>query len=280
MKFITNLLFKLNQLNQLKQPKNTKTQNDETLKNYLYRSLIADNYLDIYFMENKNGNEIEKKLSTAFKNIFKSGDFENQGLRTTSNIKDADAVIFMLSEHLTKQAINDLLQLNNRVVKIGFITSAAKNEYDLSHLDNLILVNQGNNSVIPPKQLKKTLNVSVNTEIIGLPLSPFINTIREQHTENYITLQYQPYTAEIGLYELIATSLPSKYAGIKIKCKDNKVAQKLVNHFNYMKDNVFILDNIVIIKDNTIKTKEDVVLQQHATIKLLKIMRKYLEANQ
>ena len=74
--------------------------------------------------------------------------------------------------------------------------------------------------------------------------------------------------------------MPSKYAGIKIECKDNKTAQKLVNHFNYMKDNVFILDNIVILKDNTVKTKEDVVLQQHATIKLLKIIRKYLEANQ
>ena len=145
-------------------------------------------------------------------------------------------------------------------------------------MDNLILVNQGINSVISPKQLKRTLKVADDAKIIGLPLSPFINTIRDQHTENYITLQ--PYTAEIGLYELIATSLPSKYAGIKIECKDNKVAQKLVNHFNYMKDNVFILDNLVIIKDNTVKTKEDIVLQQHATIKLLKIMRKYLEANQ
>ena len=272
MKFITNLLSNLNQ------PKTAETRTDETLKNYLYRSLIADDFLDIYFTENEHGNEIEKKLSTALKNIFKSEDFENQGLRTTSNIKEADAVIFMLSEHLTEKSIHELLELDDYVVKIGFITSAAQNEYDLSNLDNLILVNQGINSVISPKQLKRTLKVA--DKIIGLPLSPFINTIRDQNTENYITLQYQPYTAEIGLYELIATSLPSKYAGIKIECKDNKVAQKLVNHFNYMKDNVFILDNLVIIKDNTVKTKEDIVLQQHATIKLLKIMRKYLEANQ
>lgn len=268
-------------LSTLNQPKNSvNSHTNESLKNYLYRSLIADDFLDIYFIENTKGNEIEKKLATALANIFKSEDFENQGLRTTDNINIADAVIFMLSEHLNKQAIEDLSNLDEDVVKIGFITSAAQNEYDLSHLNNLILVNQGINSVISPKQLKKTLKVSDKTKIVGLPLSPFINTVREQNTENYITLQYQPYTAEIGLYELIATSLPSKYAGIKIECKDNKTAQKLVNHFNYMKDNVFILDNIVILKDNTVKTKEDVVLQQHATIKLLKIIRKYLEANQ
>lgn len=268
----------LSTLNQPKSPIASHT--NESLKNYLYRSLIADDFLDIYFIENTKGNEIEKKLATALANIFKSEDFENQGLRTTDNINIADAVIFMLSEHLTKQAIDDLSNLDEDIVKIGFITSAAQNEYDLSHLNNLILVNQGINSVISPKQLKKTLKVSDKTKIVGLPLSPFINTVREQNTENYITLQYQPYTAEIGLYELIATALPSKYAGIKIECKDNKTAQKLVNHFNYMKDNVFILDNIVILKDNTVKTKEDVVLQQHATIKLLKIIRKYLEANQ
>lgn len=275
MKFITNIL---SDLKPSKSP--TASHTNESLKNYLYRSLIADDFLDIYFIENTHGNEIEKKLATALATIFKSEDFENQGLRTTDDIKVADAVIFMLSEHLTKQAIEDLSNLDEDVVKIGFITSAAQNEYDLSHLNNLILVNQGINSFISPKQLKKTLKVSNETKIVGLPLSPFINTVREQNTENYITLQYQPYTAEIGLYELIATSLPSKYAGIKIECKDNKTAQKLANHFNYMKDNVFILDNIVILKDNTVKTKEDIVLQQHATIKLLKIIRKYLEANQ
>lgn len=254
--------------------------NSDTLKSYLYRSLIADDYLDVYFIENNPGNEIERKLARALKEIFTSEDFENQGLRLTDDINISDTVVFMLSEHLSEESVQTIQNLDDDVVKIGFVTSAAQNQYDFTDIENLLLVTQGVNSQFPLRKLKSVLKISKDTKIVGLPLSPFINVARESNVENYLTIDFQKYTAEIGLYELIATSLPSSYSGIEIICSDVDTAIKLTDHFIYMKDNTSIIKNKVYIKDNPQLTKEDEVLQKHATIKLLKIIRQTLEANQ
>lgn len=272
---------KLIQTNQNEIPE-TLEHDNETLKSYLYRSLIADDFLDIYFIENKPCNEIERKLAKALKKVFTSEDFENQGLRLTDDINISDAVIFMLSEHLSEESVQTIQNLDDDVVKIGFITSAAQNQYDFTDIDNLLLVTQGVNSHFPLKKLKNVLKISKDTKIVGLPLSPFINVARESNVRNYLTLDFQKYTAEIGLYELIATSLPSQYSGVKIKCPDIDTAIKLKDHFIYTADeNIFVDEKSqVCITDNSQTTKEDEVLQQHATIKLLKIIRQTLEANQ
>ena len=254
---------------------------NETLKSYLYRSLIADDYLDVYFIENSPCNEIERKLAKALKTIFTSEDFENQGLRLTDDINISDAVIFMLSEHLSEESVQTIQNLDDDVVKIGFVTSAAQNKYDFTDIENLLLVTQGVKSQFPLRKLKSILKISKDTKIVGLPLSPFINVSRESNVENYLTIDFQKYTAEIGLYEMIATSLPSQYSGIEIKCPDVETAIKLKDHFIYTADeNAFVVKSAVFIKDNPQLTKEDEVLQKHATIKLLKIIRQTLEANQ
>lgn len=255
--------------------------NNETLKSYLYRSLIADDYLDVCFIENNPGNEIERKLARTLKEIFTSEDFENQGLRLTDDISISDTVVFMLSEHLSEESFQTIQNLADDVIKIGFVTSAAQNQYDFTDVENLLLVTQGVNSQFPLRKLKSILKISKDTRIVGLPLSPFINVARESNVENYLTIDFQKYTAEIGLYEMIATSLPSRYSGVKIKCPDVETAIKLKDHFIYTADeNAFVAENVVLIKDNPQLTKEDEVLQKHATIKLLKIIRQTLEANQ
>lgn len=248
----------------------------ESLQSYLHRSLIADDILDIAFLENFSKNEIEYKLSRSLENIFTSEDFENQGLKLTDNISTADCVIFMLSERLDEQTYKKLKNLEDDVIKIGFITSSAKNPYDFKDIKNLILITQAIESSYSKNKLKAAMNISNDAKLVRLPISPFIHIKRDPSINNKFEVDYALYTEEIGLYELMAAALPTKYSELHIKCPSPEDAQNLKSKLIYSKNNAFTIQNICIIRPESIGLYEESAIKKHATIKLLKIIRNAL----
>lgn len=247
----------------------------ESIKNYLYKSFIADDILDLCFISNQNANEIERKLSKGLKRLFKSDDFKNQGLRLNKNLDEADCVIFMLSDNLSLQDFENLNDLSDSVIKLGFVTSAVYKDFDFSDFKNLFIITQNNNALLPKTGLKKRLTFNNDTKFIRLPLSPFINIEKDKFVDNTLEIPFNTFEASIGLYELITASLPANHSGVEIICENNETASKYANTIIYNKQ-IFVLKNKVILKKPDNLSIEDKVLQEHATIKLLRIIRQTL----
>lgn len=191
------------------------------------------------------------------------------------NIDEADCVIFMLSDNLSLQDFENLNDLNDSVIKLGFVTSAVYKDFDFSDFENLFIITQNNNALLPKKILKKRLHFNDDTKFIRLPLSPFINIEKDKFIDNTFEIPFNTFEAAIGLYELITVSLPSNHSGVEIICENNEIASKYANMIIYNKQ-IFVLKNKVILKKPEELSIEDKVLREHAAIKLLRIIRQTL----
>lgn len=251
--------------------------NSTTLKKYLYRPILENETLDIYFIKNNTNNEIEKNVAQSLVRLFKSKEFRSQNLNITDHMETAECVIFMLSENLSQEDYDKMSALSDQVVKIGIVTSAYENQFNMENLNNLIVVTQSINSKYPYHKLKQALKVNDKAKFIKLPLVPFIYKKKQVNNTKTYSIDYYKYTMELGLYEVIASALPSEYNSLEIICQSYKQAIQLKDHFIYFNKDTFVHNNKCIIKLNNSLFTENIALQKHATIKLLRIIRKSLE---
>ncbi len=249
---------------QNKQNKNSQNKNISNLYNTSHNKSI-----NIYFLNNPINNLIEKKLTKVFKNLVISKEFSDYNFKLIDNVNNADCVIFMLSENFNKNNYNQLKHLQSNVIKIGIITSSAKSNYTFNEINNLIIVTQSINATISEKQLKQAMGINDNIKLMRLPISPLINKTITNDIHHTFKLNYARFTAEIGLYEIMALALPDNYSSLEIICPNNEIANQLKNTFIY-NTNIIVLNNICIINYNI--DKDAAYIKRHSMLKLFKII--------
>ena len=249
---------------QNKRDKQDKTKTISNLYNASYNKTI-----NIYFLNNSINNLIETKLTKPFKKLFISKEFSDYNFKLIDNVNNADCVIFMLSENFNKNNYNQLKHLQSNVIKIGIITSSAKSNYTFNEINNLIIVTQSINATISEKQLKQAMGINSNIKLMRLPISPLINKTITNDIHHTFKLNYARFTAEIGLYEIMALALPDNYSSLEIICPNNEIANQLKNTFIY-NTNIIVLNNICIINYNI--DKDAAYIKRHSMLKLFKII--------
>ena len=249
---------------QNKQNKNSQNKNISNLYNTSHNKSI-----NIYFLNNPINNLIETKLTKPFKKLFISKEFSDYNFKLIDNVNNADCVIFMLSENFTEDNYYYLKCLSDDIVKIGIITSSAKSNYTFNEINNLIIVTQSINATISEKQLKQAMGINDNIKLMRLPISPLINKTITNDIHHTFKLNYARFTAEIGLYEIMALALPDNYSALEIICPTNEVANQLKNTFIY-NTNIIVLNNKCIINYNI--DKDAAYIKRHSMLKLFKII--------
>lgn len=250
-----------------KQNKRNKQDNDKTISN-LY-NISYNKTINIYFLNNSINNLIETKLTTSFKKLFISKEFSDYNFKLIDNVDHANCIIFMLSENFTEDNYHYLKYLPNDIVKIGIITSSAKSKYTFDEIDNLILITQPVNATISESQLKQAMGINSNIKLMRLPISPLINKTINDNVHHAFKLNYARFTAEIGLYEIMALALPDNYSSLEIICLNNEIANQLKNTFIY-NTNIIVLNNKCIINYNI--DKDEAYIKRHSMLKLFKII--------
>ena len=251
---------------QNKQNKHSHSQNKNISNLY---NVSHNRSINIYFLNNPINNLIEKKLTKVFKNLVISKGFSDYNFKLVDNVNDANCVIFMLSENLTENNYNQLKHLQDDIIKVGIITSSAKSKYTFNEINNLIIVTQSVNATISEKQLKRAMGINDNIKLMRLPISPLINKTINNDIHHSFKLDYARFTAEIGLYEVMALALPDNYSALEIICPTNEIASQLKNTFIY-NTNIIVLNNKCIINYNI--DKDEAYIKRHSMLKLFKII--------
>lgn len=250
-----------------KQNKQNKYNQNKNISN-LY-NVSHNKSINIYFLNNSINNLIETKLTRTFKNLVISKEFSDYNFKLVDNINDANCVIFMLSENLNENNYNQLKRLQDNVIKVGIITSSAKSKYTFNEINNLIIVTQSVNATIGEKQLNRAMGINGNIKLMRLPISPLINKTINNDIHHAFKLNYARFTAEIGLYEVMALALPDNYSALEIICPTNEIANQLKNTFIY-NTNIIVLNNKCIINYNI--DKDEIYIKRHSMLKLFKVI--------
>lgn len=240
------------------------------------RLRITERKLNICLLSNQKKNLVESGLEKSLVELFSSEIFRNQGLSTTNVLRDADCVFFMISENFTEKHFQALSALPDNVVKIGFLTSGAEPIFALDNIKNLIVVTHSVHTDYSVDALKAVLKIGKQAKLIRLPLSPFVSQEHIAGLSKIYTTDYNNYLAHIGYYEIMANSLPKSFTELEIVCPDNAKALELEARLIYSNGRTHVHKNSCIIKVTNLSTSELYALQEHAAIKLLKIMRKAL----
>lgn len=229
-------------------------------------------HINVYFLENLIENEIESRLFSQFKKIFKSSSIQDGNMSRCTNINEADVVIFSISEHLSQDYVTLLEKLT--IPKIGIVTSAVIN-VSLNRVYNLTLACQ----LIDHDRLSEinsqitNLFGSKTAKVRRLPFSYLIDTFRNPDVVNPYEIKFHPTLFKLGLLSLMASSLPSRYTHLSIVCDDEIVAKDITNSLRLESTKVSTIKNVVSFRVNLPKGISSKAISSHGVTSFLRLIR-------